>query len=62
MSIKNNSYKLEKYLQLYKKTNEMKYLDKVMYYLRGGIVCSNKPKNCDYAGFDTKLETECKNL
>jgi hypothetical protein len=31
-----NQYKLEKYLRLYKQTNEMKYLDKVMYYLRGG--------------------------
>jgi hypothetical protein len=31
-----NQYKLEKYLRKYKETNEMKYLDKVMYYLRGG--------------------------
>jgi hypothetical protein len=59
MSIKNNSYKLEKYLRLYKETNEMKYLDKVMYYLKGGVVCSNKPINCEYTGFDITLEKKC---
>ena len=27
-----NRYKLDKYLRKYKETNEMRYLDKVMYY------------------------------
>jgi hypothetical protein len=55
-----NQYKLEKYLRKYKQTSEMKYLDKVMYYLRGGIVCSKgPPKNCDYPGFDIKLVDDC---
>jgi broad specificity phosphatase PhoE len=36
-----NQYKLEKYIRLYKATNEMRYLDKVMYYLKGG----NPPLN-----------------
>jgi hypothetical protein len=31
-----NQYKLEKYLRKYKETNKMKYLDKVMYYLKVG--------------------------
>ena len=55
-----NQYKLEKYLRKYKETSKMKYLDKVMYYLRGGVVCSNKPTNCDHPGFDTQLENKCK--
>jgi hypothetical protein len=31
-----NQYKLQKYLRKYKETNKMKYLDKVMYYLKVG--------------------------
>ena len=41
MSIKTNSYKLQKYLKKYKTTSEERYLDKVMYYLRGGDKCSD---------------------
>jgi len=52
MSIKNNSYKLQKYLGKYKATSEERYLDKVMYYLTGGVEevevsCSKIDKNPD---------------
>lgn len=33
---KSNSYKLEKYLKRYRETSEIKYLHKLMYYLKGG--------------------------
>ena len=42
-----NQYKLEKYLRKYKETNEMKYLDKVMYYLKvGGESGSSNDNAC----------------
>jgi hypothetical protein len=48
-----NQYKLQKYLRKYKETNKMKYLDKVMYYLKvGGGSGSKKDEDC-------KIHNDC---